>query len=38
MEKTIGVVLSDRVTAGLVTAESPRTHRIDGVLRSYPES
>ena len=33
MAKTIGVVLSDRVTAGLVI-----DHRIEGTLRSFPES
>jgi len=33
MAKTIGVVLSERVTGGLVI-----DHRIEGPLRSYPES
>jgi glucokinase len=33
MAKTIGVVLSDRVMAGLVV-----DHRIDGALRCFPES
>ena len=48
MAKTIGVVLSDRVTAGLVlqgaslheaaSAGSGKPHRIAGALRAYPES
>ncbi len=48
MAKTIGVVLSDRVTAGLVLqdralqerapASSSKLHRISGALRAYPES
>ena len=38
MAKTIGVVLSDRVTAGLVTGEAHRTHRIEGALCAYPEA
>ena len=43
MAKTIGVVLSDRVTAGVVMQErsaagSQKPHRIAGALRAYPES
>ncbi len=41
MAKTIGVVLSDRVTAGLVLQDEAgpgKPHRIAGALRSYPAS
>ena len=38
MEKTIGVVLSDRVTAGLISADGHHAHRISGPLRSFPEA
>ena len=41
--KTIGVVLSDHVTAGLVLEDSAlaragKAHRIEGALRAYPDS
>ncbi len=36
--KTIGVVLSDRVTTGLVLASEGQPHRIEGRLWSFPES
>ena len=36
--KTIGVVLSDRVTTGLVFSDGTEPHRIQGELRTFPES